>query len=75
VLNNQCLGNEVNAAKNAEPPGRGTEEFSLMDSDEFIAGIRTLSGEQRFSESPAAASTPDETISADDGRILKPAFG
>jgi len=32
VLTNQCLGKE----KNAEPPGRGTEESFLTDSDRFI---------------------------------------
>jgi hypothetical protein len=32
VLTNQCLGKDTNA----EPPGRGTEESFLTDSDEFI---------------------------------------
>jgi hypothetical protein len=47
---------------NAEPPGRGTEEIFLMDSDEFIVGIRKpfskliLYGEQRFS--PVASQVP-----------------
>jgi len=32
VLTNQCFGKETNA----EPPGRGTEESFLTDSDKFI---------------------------------------
>ena len=34
VLTNQCLGKAKEI--NAEPPGRGTDESFLTDSDEFI---------------------------------------
>jgi hypothetical protein len=38
VLTNQCLGKEMDA----EPPGRGTEESFLMDSDIFIVETSIL---------------------------------
>jgi hypothetical protein len=44
ALTNQCLGKEMNAAWNAEPPGRGTEESFLMDSDKLVGIWEPLSG-------------------------------
>ena len=56
LFTNQCLGKETNT----EPPGRGTDESFLMDSDIFIV----IGNLQRFS--PAGTrGTSDEAIAAD----------